>query len=76
MATGMMDCWHTQLRLVARYFPTAQLRALKDMRLARGGIFVYVSPTVERRETVCPVHVVSMFQQLGYTIIHVQEPRE
>jgi hypothetical protein len=72
----MMDCWHTQLRLVAQHFPDAQLRPMKDTRLARGGVFVYVSATVARRETACPLHVVSAFEQLGYTIIHIREPRE
>lgn len=71
-----MDCWHTQLRLVARHFPEAKLRAMKDMRLARGGVFVYVTPTVMIRQQVCPLHIVEAFRQTGYTIIHVQEPRE
>lgn len=71
-----MDCWHTQLRIVHRHFPEAMLRAMKDTRLAKGGVFVYVSQSVETRHTVCPLHVVEAFRQLGYTIIHVQEPRE
>lgn len=73
----MMDVWHTQLRLVHRHFPEASLRALRTFALVRaGGVFVYVTPTVARRETECPSHVVQRFRDHGYTIIHIQEPRE
>lgn len=74
----MMDCWHTQLRLVATHFPEARLRPLRTWqdRIAKTGVFVYVTPTVENRLTKCPPHVVTAFREMGYTIIHVQEPRE
>ena len=71
----MIDCWHTQLRLVHQYYPTTQLRPMKDTRLARGGIFVYVLPTVDRRETRCPLEMVARFRELGYTVIRIEEPR-
>lgn len=73
-----MDVWHTQLRLVHHHMPVAQLRARRDLSLRSnlvGGIFVYVTPTVRRREIVCPAHVVQSFRDLGYTIIHIEEPQ-
>lgn len=73
----MWDCWHTQLRLVAAHFPEVRLRPLRCKQTARyGSVFVYVSATVDRRETRCPPDVVQWFKELGYTIIHIQEPRE
>lgn len=73
----MWLCWHTQLRLVHQHFPSMQLRAIRNTQdhIARGGVFVYVSPTVRRRETVCPAHVVQTFRDLECTIIHVEEPQ-
>jgi hypothetical protein len=73
----MWLCWHTQLRLVHEKFPSVQLRAISNTQahIVRGQVFVYVSPTVRRRETVCPAHVVQTFRDLECTIIHVEEPQ-
>lgn len=74
------DCWHTQLRLVARYFPAMQLRAHRttESMFAFGGenVFIYITPTVEPRNIKCPPNVVKAATERGYIIIHVQEPRE
>lgn len=72
------DVWHTQLRLVAKYFPAMQLRPLRTTQdiNTHGEVFIYVSPSVDRRETRCPPDVAKEFTDRGYIIIHVQEPRE
>lgn len=78
MVATMMDCWHAQLRVVAQHFPAAQLRARRDLSSRSnlvGGTFVYVTQTVRRRESACPAHVVQAFRDLGYTIIHIEEPQ-
>jgi hypothetical protein len=69
--------WHTQLRLVSEHFPDVKLRAIRNTQemIAPGGVFVYVSPTVRRREVVCPAHVVTALRDHAYTIIHVEEPQ-
>jgi hypothetical protein len=69
--------WHTQLRLVHQHFPNMQLRAISNTQahIVRGQTFVYVSPTVRRREINCPAHVVQAFRDLECTIIHVEEPQ-
>lgn len=74
----ILDCWHTQLRLVAKHFPEVALRARNGtwgMIAAAQGTFVHVSATVQRRETTCPAHVVQKYRDAGYTIIHIEEPR-
>lgn len=73
------DVWHTQLRLVAKHFPGGRLRAISSTnKLPVGTHFVYVSPTVDRRETrvVPSSHIVGMMVDSGRIIIHIQEPRE
>jgi len=69
----MMDVWHTQLRLVHGHFPEVRLRAMKGYALAKGGMFVYVTPAP--RDQTCPANVIETFRALGYTIIHIQEAR-
>jgi hypothetical protein len=72
------DCWHTQLRVVARYFPAMQLRAHKNTVTMKHpeGVFVHVTEAVQFRGTECPPDVARIAAERGYIIIHVQEPRE
>jgi hypothetical protein len=73
----ILDCWHQQLRLVAKYYPDARIRATRTGQEIRyGNIFVHVSASVDRRETRCPLSIIEKYKTQGYTIIHIQEPRE
>ena len=77
----MMDCWHTQLRIVASHFPDMRLRPRNHLPTQGAAVapvtaFVYVTPTVAHRSVVCPTHVIEEYRRLGYVIIHIQEPRE
>lgn len=72
----VIDCYHAQLRLVHQYMPHAAVRARRLVdRTMPGGTFCYVTAAVDRRETRCPAHVVQQFRDLGYIIIHIEEPQ-
>lgn len=73
----MIHCWHTQLRLVHNHHPSAQIRPLRNYQehIPPEGTFCHVTPTVRRRETTCPPHVVKAFRELGWTIVHIEEPQ-
>lgn len=78
LGAKITDVWHTQLRIINRHMPEAMLRAHRTMDARKnmiGGTFCYVTPTVRRRETTCPAHVVQAFRDLGYIIIHIEEPQ-
>lgn len=69
----MMDCWHTQLRLVEKYLP-GPFRVRKGYSNPDRGIFVYVTPAP--RAQACPANVIETFRALGYAIIRVEESRK
>lgn len=72
----MIDVWHTQLRLVSKYFSDHQLRAIRQRGDYKGEVFAYVTPSVARRELVCPPSIIEWAKEKGYVVIHVQEPRD
>lgn len=70
-----MECWHTQLRLVEKYFPEAKIKVRRGYaNPTRGAVFAYVSPAP--RDQQCPINVIETMVALGYAIVHIQEPRE